>query len=141
MAIMVSLIGVMLVVSSCALCAAGAQRGEARMLERVRSTLIDARVIEPETSSKSSRRRQAAELNRTAYQSVELRAIPEEPSRQGQPPSVPTRTYSLRYFNPALANMKRRMSAALVGANLIDLSNDVPVSNPSLKPEEEGDWV
>lgn len=141
MAIMICLMGAMLVVTSLALCAAGVQRGQDRMLQQLRSTLVDARVIEPTrsrtTSARSTRRRQAAELN-------QMNAIREELDHEVQAPTVPTRTYSLRYLNqrPSFANMKRRMSSVF-GANLIDLNNEAPaqaLAGP-LRPEEEGDWV
>jgi hypothetical protein len=143
MAAMVCLLGLMLIVTTLALCTAGVQRGEDRMLQRLRATLVDARVIEPNrqaTSARRTRRRQATELN-------QLNPISEVPGREVQPPpTVPTRTYSLRYVSqrPSLANMKRRMSSMFGGgANLIDFNNEGPVQNSSgpLRPEEEGDWV
>lgn len=147
MATMVCLLAVMMVITIGALCAAGVHQGEDRMLNRLRSTLVEARVIEasrPTTSDRRTQRRQAAALNQAAFRSEhQLQAIGEVPDQEAQRPTVPTRTYSIRYLHqrPSLANMKRRVSAAFAtGSNLIDL-NEVPPQNPPLRPEEEGNWV
>lgn len=144
MAALVCLLGVMAVITIASLCVVGVQRGEERMLQRLRTTLVEARVIEPSRPTSSHRRtqrRQAAALNQASFRSVQLQAIGEEPVPAVQRPTVPTRTYSIRY-QPSFANITRRMSAVLnPGANLIDLNNEAPSQEPPLRPEEEGDWV
>ena len=164
MFVQTGLVFILLAIAIAALCIAGTHRGEQRMLSRLNQILTDARVIEPRSSTRSSRRHDsqqrqhdassqhrqaAATLNR--MERVQLEPVQEEVRRPCKPPT-PTRTYSFRFMQPR-PSLARRLSVALGGKPLIDLDTEAqaPAALPlleapprleePLRPEEQGDWV